>query len=66
MADDLREKMPLKSCEGMKPMFSPEGEMTLMFLKPYVGMGDDELVHMFKVNINMQIFCGVLIAPAYR
>ena len=46
-------------------MFSPEGEVALMFLKQYVGMGDDELVKMRNGNINMQIFCAVLIDPSH-
>ena len=46
-------------------MFTPEGEVALMFLKMYVGMGDDELIEMLNGNINMQMFCGVLVDPSH-
>ena len=44
-------------------MFPPEGEVALMFLKPYTGLSDDGLVEMLNGNIHMQMFCGVLIDP---
>ncbi len=56
--------MPKKNPQGQKPMFSPEGEIALMFLKPYTGMSDDGLIEMLNGNIHMQMFCGVLIDPA--
>ena len=65
MADAIRKKMPRRSGRGRKAMFSPEGEVALMFLKQYVGMGDYELVEMLNGNLNMQMFCGVLIDPAH-
>lgn len=65
MADAIRKKMPGRSGRGRKPMFSPEGEIALMFLKMYVGMGDDELMEMLNGNINMQMFCGVLVDPSH-
>lgn len=37
-------------------MFPLEGEIALMFLKPYTGMSDDGLVEMLNGNIHMQIF----------
>ena len=45
-------------------MFPPEGEVALMFLKPYTGQSDDGLIEMLNGNIHMQMFCGVLIDPA--
>ena len=45
-------------------MFPLEGEIALMFLKPYTGQSDDGLVEMLNGNIYMQMFCGVFIDPA--
>ena len=45
------------------PMFPPEGEIALMFLKSYTGQSDDGLVEMLNGNIYMQMFCGVFIDP---
>ncbi len=45
-------------------MFPPEGEVALMFLKPYTGQSDDGLIEMLNGSIHMQMFCGVLIDPA--
>lgn len=56
--------MPAKKPQGNKPMFPLEGEIALMFLKPYTGMSDDGLVEMLNGNLHMQMFCGVLIDPA--
>lgn len=53
-----------KSARGSKPLFSPEGEVALMFLKPYTGLSDDGLVEMLNGSIHMQMFCGVLIDPS--
>ena len=44
-------------------MFSPEGEVTLMFLKSYTGLSDDGLIELLNGSIHMQLFCGVLIDP---
>lgn len=56
-------KMPPKKPQGNKPMFPPEGEVALMFLKPYTGLSDDGLVEMLNGSLHMQMFCGVLIDP---
>ena len=64
LADKIRGRMPVKKSQGKKPMFSPEGEIALMFLKPYTGMSDDGLIEMLNGNIHMQMFCGVLIDPS--
>ena len=53
-----------KSTRGKKPFFSAEGEIALMFLKPYTGLSDDGLIEMLNGSIHMQMFCGVLIAPS--
>ena len=53
-----------KHPQGNKPMFTPEGEVALMFLKSYTGMSDDCLIETLNGNIYMQMFCGVLIDPA--
>ena len=52
-----------KSSRGRKPLFSAEGELALMFLKPYTGLSDDGLIEMLNGSIHMQMFCGVLIDP---
>ena len=54
-----------KSTRGKKPLFSPEGEIALMFLKPYTGLSDDGLIEMLNGSIHMQMFCGVLIDPSH-
>ena len=45
-------------------MFPPQGEVALMFLKPYTGLSDDGLVEMLNGSIHMQMFCGVLLDPS--
>lgn len=64
LAAEIYGRMPVKKPQGQKPMFTPEGEIALMFLKPYTGMSDDGLVEMLNGNIHMQMFCGVLIDPS--
>ena len=65
MADKIASHFPRKKPQGNKPMFPPEGEVALMFLKSYTGLSDDRLVEMLNGNIHMQMFCGVLINPEY-
>lgn len=48
LAREIYLRMPAKNPQGNKPMFSPEGEVALMFLKPYTGMSDDVLVEMLN------------------
>ena len=50
--------------QGNKPMFPPEGEVALMFLKPYTGLSDDGLIEALNGSIHMQMFCGVMIDPS--
>ena len=65
LADKIRSHFPQKHPQGNKPMFSPEGEVALMFLKSYTGQSDDGLVEMLNSSIHMQMFCGVLIDPEH-
>ena len=57
LAEKLADVFPKKHPQGNKHLFSPEGEVTLMFLKSYTGLSDDGLIEF------MQLFCGVLIDP---
>ena len=66
MADKIASHFPRKKPQGNKPMFPPEGEVALMFLKSYTGLSDDWLVEMLNGNIHMQMFCGVLINPEWN
>lgn len=63
LAAEIHGRMPARKPQGNKPMFTPEGEIALMFLKPHTGMSDDGLAEMLNGNIHMQIFCGILIDP---
>ena len=64
MAGKIQSHFHRKGPQGYKPMFPPEGEVGLMFLKSYTALSDDGLVEMLNGSIHMQIFCGVLIDPA--
>lgn len=64
MAQVIAKRRPPRQPQGNKPMFPPEGEIALMFLKSYTGMSDDALVEMLNGNLHMQMFCGVLIDPS--
>lgn len=64
MAEEIRSHTPRKHPQGNTPMFPPEGEVALMFLKQYTGMSDEVLVQMLNGSIHMQLFCGVLIDPS--
>ena len=64
MADELALHFPKKHSRGNTPMFPPDGEIALMFLKPYTGLSDDGLIEMLNGSIHMQMFCGVLIDPS--
>lgn len=52
-----------KSNAGRESMFPPEGEIALMFLKPYTGLSDDALIEMLNGSIHMQMFCGIMVDP---
>lgn len=64
MAEELASHFPKKHPQGNTPMFPPEGEIALMFLKPYTGLSDDGLIEMLNGSIHMQMFCGILIDPS--
>lgn len=64
MAEELTSHLPKKHPQGNRPMFPPEGEIALMFLKPYTRLSDDGLIEMLNGSIHMQMFCGVLIDPS--
>ena len=55
---------PKRHPHGNTPMFPAEGEVALMFLKPYTGLLDDGLIEMLNGSIHMQMFCGVMIDPS--
>ena len=64
MAEKIRSHSPKRHPQGNSPMFPPEGEVAMMFLKSYTGQSDDGLIELFNGSIHMQMFCGVLIDPA--
>lgn len=64
LAEKIRSHFPRTHPQGNTPLFPPEGEVALMFLKPYTGQSDDGLVELLNGSIHMQMFCGVLIDPA--
>ena len=64
MAEELASHFPKKHPQGNRPTFPPEGEIALMFLKPYTGLSDNGLIEMLNGSIHMQMFCGVLIEPS--
>ena len=63
LAEKIRLHSPKKHHQGNTPLFPPEGEVALMFLKSYTGQSDDGLIEMLNGSIHMQMFCGVLIEP---
>ena len=63
LAETIRSHFPRKHPQGNTPLFPPEGELALMFLKAYTGLSDDGLIEMLNGSIHMQMFCGVLIDP---
>lgn len=64
MAASLASRFPKRNPQGKKPMFPPEGEIALMFLKSYTGLSDDGLIEMLNGSVHMQMFCGVLLDPS--
>ena len=64
MAGKIQSHFHRKGPQGNRPMFPPEGEVGLMYLKSYTALSDDGLIEMLNGSIHMQIFCGVLIDPA--
>ena len=64
IAEKIRSHFHKTHHQGNTPLFPPEGEVALMFLKSYTGQSDDGLIEMLNGSIHMQMFCGVLIDPA--
>ena len=64
MVEELASNFPKKHPQGNKPTFPPEGEIALMFFKPYTRLLDNGLIEMLNGSIHMQMFCGVLIDPS--
>lgn len=65
LAAKLYSHISPKHPQGNKPLFPPEGEVALMFLKPYLGLSDEGLIQTLNGSIHLQMFCGVLIDPAH-
>ena len=63
LSEKIRSHFPKTHPQGNTPMFPPEGEVAMMFLKSYTGQSDDGLIEMLNGSIHMQMFCGVLIDP---
>lgn len=53
LAEKIRLHFPKTHPRGNTPMFPPEGEVALMFLKPYTGQSDDGLIEMLNGSIHM-------------
>jgi Transposase domain (DUF772). len=51
--------------KGRDSYFSPEGKLSLMFLKSYTSFSDSQLLDNLNSNIHYQLFCGVRINPLY-
>ncbi len=49
--------------KGPGRIFSPQGMVSLMFLKSYVGCSDRKLISHLNGNIDFQMFCGVFLGP---
>ena len=64
IASSLASCFPKRNPQGEKPMFPPEGEIALMFLKSCTGLSDDSLIELLNGSVHMQMFCGVLLDPA--
>ncbi|MDY6106198.1 MAG: hypothetical protein SPH89_06150 [Candidatus Limisoma sp.] len=62
MAEKIRSHFHKTHPQGNTPLFPPEGEVALMFLKSYPGQSDDGLIEMLNGSIHMQLFCGVCIS----
>ena len=51
LAEKIRSHFPKKHPQGNTPLFPPEGEVALMFLKPYTGLSDDGLIEMLNSGV---------------
>ena len=50
---------------GRRNIFSPAAKIALMVLKAYTGFSDRQLVEHLNGNIHYQMFCGIMIDPAF-
>ena len=50
---------------GRRNIFSPLAKIALMVLKAYTGFSDRQLVEHLNGNLHYQMFCGILIDPAF-
>ena len=50
---------------GRRNIFSPSAKISLMVLKSYTGFSDRHLVEHLNGNIHYQMFCGIMIDPAF-
>jgi hypothetical protein len=49
--------------KGPDRIFSPQGMLSLMFLKSYVNCSDRKLISYLNGNIDFQMFCGIFLGP---
>lgn len=50
---------------GRRNIFIPLAKIALMVLKAYTGFSDRQLVEHINGNIHYQMFCGIMIDPAF-
>ena len=50
---------------GRRNIFNPLAKISLMVLKAYTGFSDRQLVEHLNGNIYYQMFCGIMINPAF-
>ena len=50
---------------GRRNIFSPLAKIALMILKAYTGFSDRQLVEHLNGNLHYQMFCGIMIDPAF-
>lgn len=50
---------------GRRNIFSPLAKIALIVLKAYTGFSDRQLVEHLNGNLHYQIFCGIMIDPAF-
>ena len=50
---------------GRRNIFSPSAKIGLIVLKAYTGFSDKQLVEHLNSNIHYQMFCGIMIDPAF-
>jgi hypothetical protein len=49
--------------KGRLALFSPQGKLSLMFLKAYTGLSDRRLYEHLNGSIQFQLFCGIFLGP---